>query len=367
MFMFLLYIIVIFVMVTSVVLSGKFRKKNTPTITKYIRVTLDQRLLKLPKVFENVFYNSSNFQRTEKLVEANIVFFEKLTDYQLLYKLLPHDTQIYYSLASIDHISSKSRMYELLIRNLGVDTSRNVVPPTFLLSSTTNTKQLIEFANDNTSECLIFKSNVQQQKGIKIVQKRDLHGFDHSKYVVAQKLLLDPYTIKGRKINLRQYILVTCDKYSQMHFYAYDDGFVYYAPEQFARQDFDPRMHLTTGYGDRAFYKENPLTIKDFQASLSIGHRRRFIRNKLSCLRTTFKSMKYELQKIEQALPAVKFNILGVDLHVTSDLRVLVMEVNKGCDLTFKDSRDAELKTDLVKDTMNLVLNGRISNFSQAA
>ena len=162
---------------------------------------------------------------------------------------------------------------------------------------------------------------------------------------------------------MRQYILVTCDTNSKLHFYAYNDGFVYYSPQEFTETKFDKEIHVTTGYGDRAFYKENPLTMQDFEDSLSVVNRKQFNKSRISCLQTIFKSIKNELQKIEQAFPAAKFNILGVDLHVTRDMKVLVMEVNKGCDLTFKDSRDANLKIKLVEDTMNLVFHGRRSGF----
>ena len=49
--------------------------------------------------------------------------------------------------------------------------------------------------------------------------------------MVVQELLADPYLIAGRKINLRLYILATCDLDCNLRFYAYEDGFVYYAPE----------------------------------------------------------------------------------------------------------------------------------------
>lgn len=335
---------------------------------RYIRITLDHKLLKLPMVFEKVFQrNRSHLIHTQNVQEADVVFFERLTDYQSLYNSLPHRKQMYYSLACVDYIASKAKLYELLAHNLGVDRSKNVVPPTFLLRSNTDRNQLLHFANDTDSECLIFKSNQQQQKGLKIVRKKDILDFDHSTYVVAQKLLSNPYTIRGRKINLRQYVLITCDGDSRMRFYAYEDGFVYYAREDFSSTDFDEKIHVTTGLGDRTFYKENPLTIRDFQESLDDADRRRFDKNKLFCLGTVFKSIKSELQRIEQTLPAVKFNIVGVDLHVTRDMNVFVMEVNKGCDLTFKDLRDAEIKMTLVEDTMNLVLKGHISNFARVA
>ena len=360
----MLKFILIFLIVTGTIIYIHNTKKKHITPTKYIRITIDKNLLKLPMVFSKVF-KKYNFEHTKNIPEADLVFFEKLTDFQSLYGYLPHQHQIYYTLACVDHISSKSKLYELLANNLGVVQSNSVVPPTFLLSPKTNKKYLLNFANDTNSDCLIFKSNYQQQKGIEIVQKKDLLNFDYSKYVVAQKLLLNTHTIKGRKINLRQYILVTCDINSKLHFYAYNDGFVYYSPKEFTKTKFDKEIHITSGYGDRAFYQENPLTMKDFEDSLSVVDKQRFNKRKISCLQKIFTSIHVELQKIEQVFPAAKFNILGVDLHVTPDMKVLVMEVNKGCDLTFKDSRDANLKIKLVEDTMNLVFHGRNANFAK--
>ena len=86
-------------------------------------------------------------------------------------------------------------------------------------------------------------------------------------YVVVQELLQDPYTISGRKINLRVYVLVVKNN-NKTNLYIYSDGFMYYTAELFQKNSTDTKINITTGYIDRKVYEENPLTHNDFKSYL---------------------------------------------------------------------------------------------------
>jgi len=330
-------------------------------ILTYTRVNSDgTRLLKLPNAFNVVFMKDKRFKHTRDVNAANIVFFERLTDIHVLYKTIDDDSKLYYSLACIDHISSKSRLYEMLNKRLGSQVS-HLVPATLAINSRTTVEDIEKFAQSSGTNKLIFKSNVQQQRGLNISSVEDSNTVNLREFVVVQELLFDAYLIAGHKINLRQYVIGTCDKYSKLHFFAYTDGFVYYASDKFEEDTFD--AHVTSGHIDRKIYEANPLTIKDFERSLDKDCIT-FMNNKKGCLRTMFAAITPDLEEIEKKVPVAKFTILGVDLHVTSELKILVMEINKGCDLSFKDSRDGRLKEKMIRDTLSLVVDGDTTNFT---
>ena len=51
----------------------------------------------------------------------------------------------------------------------------------------------------------------------------------------------------------------------------------------------------------------------------------------------------------------VSFQLYGVDVAINQDLKPMVMEINKGPDLTAKDGRDKELKINLGTDILKSV------------
>ena len=120
---------------------------------------------------------------------------------------------------------------------------------------------------------------------------------------------------------------------------------------------------MSSGLGDRKIYVKNPLTLKDFERSLEARERRAFRTNKLNCLSTVFGALAKASRDAERLKLAMKFTILGVDVAVSSHLDILLLEINKGPDLRFKDGRDGELKRHLVRSTLDLVIHNESHDF----
>ena len=68
----------------------------------------------------------------------------------------------------------------------------------------------------NTNKMSITKNNYQRQEGLEIHTKLDTILKSRDKYILVQELLQDPYLVSGRKINLRVYVLVIKDNYSNI-------------------------------------------------------------------------------------------------------------------------------------------------------
>jgi hypothetical protein len=187
----------------------------------------------------------------------------------------------------------------------------------------------------------------------------------------------NPYTIKGRKINLRVYVLVVCQK-NNMDVYLYNDGFMYYTPEKFVKGSIEDKFNITTGYVDRWIYKVHPLTHTDFKAYLdserndllTIENNIRkqgllisdIVFNRINKLISdVFVCFKGKSCKTGTKLcNNITYQLFGADVSINNKLVPQIIEINKGPDLGAKDERDGKIKTNLMRDIYKIM--GGIKN-----
>lgn len=343
------YIVIIVTLLYFIYVSIK--KKHFIDRHMYYRLdSKGNRALKLNQAISNIFtdYNISNAKTIE---QATIIFMEKFSDHQVfdIIKELPeYKTKYLYNIVSIDYISSKSKLYEMMKKFSTHDDLEKIFPSSFLLENVNDVHRLREYMK-HKDKPVIFKKNVQQQKGCDIV--KNINDIKVKDYVIAQELLQNPYLIDERKINIRIYLLISIDNQNKMNVYMYNDGFIYYTPVKYKENDASHECNITTGYIDRSVYENNPLTIKDFIQLIGYKKARMFNRNVSACFKTLFTAIKQELLPIEKTLQMNKFVIMGADIAVDAELGVKLMEINKGPDLRYKDKRDGYVKYNLLKNT----------------
>ena len=270
-----------------------------------------------------------------------------------------------FMLNNTDHMVSKILLWKYLVKKYGKDESSRLIPYTWDL---TDPNEFEEFKKQyDDSKIYITKNNQQRQEGIEIHSSIETIESSKDKYLLVQELLQDPYLVNGRKINLRVYVLVIKDNYGNIKLQVYKDGFMYYTPELFEKNDSSFERNITTGYVDRQVYIDNPLSHKDFKVFLDDPHRKKTLieeyyntayNNKLSdyifsqiyqLIATIFKT--YE-NVVGTNSYGVSFQLYGVDVAINDKLQSMIMEINKGPDLTAKDTRDRELKTKLGVDIL---------------
>ncbi len=308
--------------------------------------------LKVQKAFENVL-TSNRLILAQTPREADLIFLERFSDQNVFdqIKALPSfSDKVLYTLVSVDQISSKSALYDLMRRNSTESDLLSIFPRSFVTRNADDVRELETYVDAGNS--IILKKNVQQQKGCLITDSID--DIDLKEYTIAQELLQNPYTVSGRKINIRVYVMIRFDRLSNMKTYVYDDGFMYYTPKKFIANTIDKDRNVTTGYIDREVYRVNPLTFNDFKSTLRDMAARRLSRNIVKCFKKLFNSIANDLRGIEETLPMCKFIIMGADVAVDADLNVKLMEINKGPDLQPKDFRDGRLKEKMVFDAFEI-------------
>ena len=281
----------------------------------------------------------------------------------------PNQNQKVFIIHDADNLAAKDYLWKALVDHQGLQKAKILMPNTYILYSPTDLSRL---KNEyNSKKLYIMKKNIQRQEGLKITNSYDEILKSASEYVIVQELLQDPYLIKDKKINLRLYVLVVCNK-SNIDIYVYNDGFMYYTKEPFRRGTTDPGPNITTGYIEREVYAENPLTHQDFRIYLDNPNRpltdpetkvrqqnlmiSNVVFNRINdLLREVFISCVKNLCNGDKLKNIVSFQMFGADIALSDNLTPTMMEINKGPDMDAKDERDGQIKKECTKDMLRLL------------
>ncbi len=274
-----------------------------------------------------------------------------------------------FMLNNTDLMVSKLALWKFLVSRYGENVASTMIPYTWDLTTDAGVEQFKKEYNPN--KIYITKNNNQRQEGIQIHNSLQSVLDSRGKALLVQELLQNPYTISGRKINLRVYVLVMKDSLGNFKILIYNNGFMYYTPELFEKNNPDFKKNITTGYIDRQVYVENPLTHQDFREYLDSNTRTLTpIEAYIKQSRPNIKLSDYVFSQIYHLLSyivetyddtlgtksqGVNFQLYGADIAIDEDLRPQIMEINKGPDLSAKDERDKKLKIGLSKDMLKTV------------
>lgn len=331
------------------------KTKSERNKIKYMRIGRgDKHLSPLP-VFKMAL-NTLDSELVNDSRQANLIFLERFNSHRyLLEHPICKDAKLY-SLISVDYIACKASLYVLAAQDRA---TAKYFPMTFVLSDDRHLKMLKEYVETHKHP-VILKSNVQQQMGCKIVS--DLDEIELENFVVAQELLTRPFLVFGKKINLRIYLLISCDEDLIFKVHTYDDGFVYYAPMKYVHSSTDFNRNITTGLLPREFYKAHPETLRDLEKVIRRTEINVLKKNIKRCFRTVFSAIKDDLLQIESSYSIDKFVLMGADVAVDDHLNVKIMEINKGPDLSFKGEKDKELKVNMVREMFRFIFEKKDKN-----
>jgi hypothetical protein len=278
-----------------------------------------------------------------------------------------------------DELASKKNLWNNFKNYLGIKKTLKYLPMTYILDDYKDIDRLKHEFKKNTY--YILKKNTQRQDNIKITNSLEKILELKNDYVVVQKLLINPYIINNRKINIRIYVLITC-KNNNINSYIFNDGFIYYTKKKFNKNSKNINKHITSGYIDRKIYDINPLTISDFKIYLDKNKKHNkyekkliekniklsdyFFNNVKKIIKKSMIVMKPKICKKKKIKKFNKFELFGFDLFINDQLKSIIMEINKGPDLGFKDDRDKKLKNTLLDNIfqkMNIQNDSKEDNF----
>ena len=268
----------------------------------------------------------------------------------------PNTNQNVFGITGCDSIVAKDTLWKQLYKYFG-NSAKKYAPKTYLVKDPVDMQS---FSNDySRGKKYILKKNIQRQEGIYISDNKDdiiktVKG--DPAYVIIQELLINPFLLNGRKINMRVYLLIICNKGNKKVYY-HKNGFMYYTKNRLVKNTYDLDNMITTGYVDRAVYDENPLTLDDFRKWLDKnGYSSKKLDQKLMTLfKQIVMAIKDSICEGGNVKDSTTFQIFGTDIAPDPELNMKIMEFNKGPDMSFKDERDGEVKKKLNRDTFNLL------------
>lgn len=322
----------------------KIFRINTNTYDKSISVSL-------PSNFIDLMTIDSRYVMASKYNNASFIMFDSINLIESVMEKMqwPLSAKYIFAFKGIDLLANKLTLTKFL-------SGTRYIPKSYDMTNSSEMRNLLD--NMKFGDKYILKKNVQQQTGLKLINSQnDLSMVLNSKdnYVVCQELLLDPLIIARRKINIRIYLLITIEK-SKLNMYMYNDGFMYYAPEDWDNTSFNPSVHITTGLmKDRSIYSNNPLTYMDLKSYLGESKGRILEANILEAFSELKRRYQERLIDMNRDTPGRCFSLFGCDIAPNESLKVKFMEINKGPDLTYKDERDKNVKINLTMEMMGLV------------
>ena len=319
---------------------------------------------------------NNNFKKTNNILEASLIMpcTYETTDKEIAEiknKNISNNTYgknvRIFMFRNTDYLVSKIVLWLMIKKYYGKEKAKNFMPYTWNLLNDTDVEDFKK--NYIKGKLYIVKNNSQRQQGLAIMD--DLNNIINSKnkYLLVQELLQDPYLINGRKINLRVYCLFIKDHNNNVRVCIYDDGFMYYTPDLFEKNNKEFSKNITTGYVDRKIYDENPLTHTDFRNYLDSNRNLSVIENNIR----NDKNIKLSEHVFNQIYSLLKgvfdiyldiltidnlglgFQLYGADIAIDEKLNPSMMEINKGPDLSAKDERDRKVKLKLSEDILKSI------------
>lgn len=280
-----------------------------------------------------------------------------------------NDKQVIFGINGCDKIVAKDNIWKLLVKKYGRLRSKDLMPDTYIVKNTED-RQLF-YRNFKPNKIYILKQNIQRQRGLKLLNNLDDINKEtglFTKYRVIQELLQDPFILNRRKINLRIYLLIICEK-NEISAYIHEGGFMYYTPKYFKKNTLSRECNITSGYVPRIVYQQNPLTLVDFKNWLNKnGYNSKILFNNMeSMFRIIMDAISDSLCK-NILNNNVKFQLFGADVAPDENLKCKLMEINKGPDMGAKDARDRKVKFTVQEDIFNLlglIKTGRKNKFKK--
>ncbi|XP_065666653.1 tubulin monoglutamylase TTLL4 isoform X6 [Hydra vulgaris] len=207
-------------------------------------------------------------------------------------------------------------------------------------------------------------------KGIKIISSWE--ELPKKQFLVVQRYIINPYLINGCKFDLRVYVYVSC--FDPLRVYVFNDGLVRFATRKYSARTAtlsDKYIHLTNysvNKQNKKVYKQPGMennnlshkwSLKELWAYLhSIGLKTVHIWDEIKDIAVkTIICGEYLVNSQVRRNTKSRYNcheLFGFDIILDSNLKPWLLEVNISPSLQANSSTDLNIKSQLVKDLLNI-------------
>ena len=279
-----------------------------------------------------------------------------------------HGKRFIFGVNGCDSIVSKNRLWELLLTTYGREFASQLMPESFSLDDPYQ-MALFKKQFSGNGEIYILKKNVQRKEGLKLTREwGDIIDAEKENYKVVQRYITDLYLIRGRKVNLRIYLLIVVDD-EGISFYVSDKGKCIYTKNLYNDNDLDFESNITSYHLDMEVYKENPRDFDELRAYIdgneglgnSLYSSLRSGRELFDAIHLLFRDVckgvvsQFGRSKNLRRKGVVSFQLFGADVIFNRELDPYLLEINKGPDMSARDELDAKMKKEVQEDMFRCV------------
>ena len=274
------------------------------------------------------------------------------------------NNQLYiFGINGCDKMVSKNNIWSVLKKYYGFDEASKIMPSSYVLEDK-HDMQLFE-RDYRKGQIYIMKKNVQRKEGLKLTKDYNEiineSSYKIDEYKVVQNYIRNLYLINGYKVNLRVYLLVAINN-DIKNFYISDLGKCIYTKKKYDDNDLDFESNITSYHLDMNVYKNNPRTFDQLRTYMNNKEKdpnagSLFFVKMNSILQKMCTSLSNEFFQSEniKSHNAITFQLFGVDVIMDTNLNPLILEVNKGPDMSARDDEDKKMKTIVQTDMFQKV------------
>lgn len=291
---------------------------------------------------------------------------------------IKNNNQIIFGFPECDALVSKKGLAKQINKNYS-KLSQLLIPKTYVLSDYDDIRKFLK--DYVPGKLYIMKNKKQRKEGLKLTNNfKDIStAIKAGSYSIVQQYIDDPFTINGRKLNLRIYLLVTYDKKNGIVGYIHPYGKCIYTNKNYDKSSMDFENQITSYNLDPQIYSIN--------FPINLNEKTKFYYSKLPL--TTLDLMKYftwmrkknEFENVTRKITAITTFVLesareklsnlvydknphvqlfGMDFILDKNMKPYLMEINKGPQMSSCNRRDYELKYKVFEDIYGLI--GLIKN-----
>lgn len=283
-----------------------------------------------------------------------------------------NDSKIVMAISGCDKIVSKSNLWILLNRRFGRAESAKIIPESYVLAYKKDMDLLRNELNqrDNNAvetDIYILKKNLQRKEGLLLTRNRDeILNSCNKGYKVAQKYINNPLLVKGRKVNLRLYLMIV-SHHGKIKAFLHQYGKCIYTAKPYDSKVLDFENNITSFGLNVDVYKNHPLTLQELfrylqifmDTKLNADQIKKLILVKIhSVLQCVMIATNDVLGKLSNLKKAYCGQLFGLDFVLTNEVDVwqpYLLEFNKGPDMTAKTVKDGKYKKEVIEDMFNLL------------
>lgn len=300
---------------------------------------------------KDTYQDKSNKNRWELYIPCGYNYVENELPTIKIDESHNNNKQLYiFGINGCDKMVSKNNIWTIIKKYYGFDDASKIMPSSYVLEDKHDI-QLFE-RDYRKDKIYIMKKNVQRKEGLKLTKDyNEIINGPKDEYKVVQNYVRNLYLINGYKVNLRVYLLVAINN-DIKNFYISDVGKCIYTKKKYNDNDLDFESNITSYHLDMNVYKNNPRTfvqLVDYinqkeenpnAGSLFFVRMNSILQKMCTALSNEF----YQSDNIK-AHNAITFQLFGVDVIIDDQLNPLILEVNKGPDMSARDDEDKKMKT----------------------